>query len=335
MEQEVLISSQNLSIGYTQGKEKQVLYNNLSFDLFSGELTCLIGTNGAGKSTLFRTIGSLQMPLSGKILVKNKDVREYSEQELSQLMGLVLTDQTSVGGLKVKEVVSLGRYPYTGFWGKLSKEDKHIVANAMSDVGIQYKSKTYMAELSDGERQKVMIAKALAQECPIIILDEPTAFLDVTSRIEVMDLLHRLAVEKNKAVVMSTHDIELALMLADKLWLLSRENGLHCGNTEDIILSGQMSEFFSSDNILFEKQSGRFKPSSKKGRNVRLTASGDLQYWGRNILERKGYTIVEDKESAALNVIIESGEQITIETGNNTKTVSSFGELSDYLKELQ
>ena len=195
MENIISISADNLSIGYTKNKKKgeQALYKQLSLQLIEGELTCLIGSNGAGTSTLIRTLSKTQPPLVGEIKILGKNINEYTDKELSQLIGLVLTDKSMSGGFTVQEVVELGRYPYTGFFGTLSDEDKSIIESAMVDVGIVHKKNSYLADLSDGERQKVMIAKALSQECPIIILDEPTAFLDVESRIEIMNLLHNLA----------------------------------------------------------------------------------------------------------------------------------------------
>lgn len=159
------------------------------------------------------------------------------------------------------ELVALGRQPHTGFFGRLHRHDHAIIQEALNAVGITHKAQSYTAELSDGERQKVMIAKALVQECPLIILDEPTAFLDVVSRIEIMTLLHRLAVEQNKAILLSTHDIEQALVLSDKLWLLSKEKGLQCGVTEDMILSHQMDNLFSHSNIRFDYDHGIYYPT--------------------------------------------------------------------------
>ena len=161
----------------------------------------------------------------------------------------------------------MGRQPHTGFFGRLHPKDHLIIKEALDAVGIAHKAESYTAELSDGERQKVMIAKALVQECPLIILDEPTAFLDVVSRIEIMTLLHQLAVEQNKAILLSTHDIEQALVLSDKLWLLSKETGLQCGVTEDMILNHRMDTLFSHSNIRFDYNHGIYIHCNRKKRN--------------------------------------------------------------------
>lgn len=324
------ISAENLSIGYprTKKKEEFILHEDFSFELYAGELTCLLGANGAGKSTLLRTIAGLQQPLSGKILLQSRDLQKYTEQELSTQMGLVLTDKTTAGGFTVSELVSLGRYPYTGFFGKLSSKDNEIVERAMNDVCIIHKSKSYIAELSDGERQKVMIAKALAQECPVIILDEPTAFLDVVNRIEIMNLLHDLATNLNKTILLSTHDIELALVLADRLWLLAKNKGLKTGMTEDLILSNSIDEYLGSKGIHFEKQSGRFLSELKTSKDIQLQAEGDLYYWTKNFLSRNGYQL-SDRSPRILQVV--NPNFIILKTDLESQTLTSFDELRSHL----
>lgn len=261
MEKQAVITATDLCIGYRTHKEEKKVHEHLSFELYPGELTSLLGANGAGKSTLLRTLSASQPSLAGDLQLLDKPLQHYSEKERSRTIGVVLTDKTQAGGLTVYELVALGRQPHTGFFGRLHRHDHAIIQEALDAVGITHKAQSYTAELSDGERQKVMIAKALVQECPLIILDEPTAFLDVVSRIEIMTLLHRLAVEQNKAILLSTHDIEQALVLSDKLWLLSKEKGLQCGVTEDMILSHQMDNLFSHSNIRFDYDHGIYYPT--------------------------------------------------------------------------
>lgn len=333
MKKEPIISAQNLSIGYPKSRSRNtsVLYKDMSFNLYAGELTCLLGSNGAGKSTLLRTLTGLQLPLGGDVLLKAKNILRYSEQELSTLLGLVLTDKTVVGGLTVSELVGLGRYPYTGFFGRLTKEDHHIIEKAMHDVCILHKKDSYVAELSDGERQKVMIAKALAQECPIIILDEPTAFLDIVNRIEIMNLLHLIASQHNKTILLSTHDIELALTLADRLWLLARDKGLKCGVTEDIILSDAVNDYIGNDTIIFDRKTGRFVSENIIKKQIFLDAQGELYYWTKNFLSRKGYCVV-DSPSDEFSIRLVSPTEIIVNQNNQMETLSSFEELDLWLK---
>lgn len=330
-----VISANKISIGYPQKKDRieNCLYNNLSFNLYEGELVCLLGINGAGKSTLLRTISNSQKTLKGDIFLSEKSIYTYREKDLSRILGLVLTDKTSVGGLTVRELIELGRYPYTGFFGQLNNEDKAIIEKSMIDVGIIHKADSYMAELSDGERQRVMIAKVLSQECPIIILDEPTAFLDITSRIEIMNLLHDLATEYHKTILMSTHDIELALLLADRLWLLSQSRGLQTGVTEDIIVSGELDNFFSNKSILFDKQTGNFLPITSHKKKAYIEADGYLYHWTKNLLSKQGYNVTNTKEEAQIQIKVRSSTMFELSTNSIKNTIlSSFEELLIALK---
>ena len=206
----------NLSIGYRLGHGKRRLVaEGLSATLAAGSLTCLLGRNGTGKSTLLRTLAGFQPPLSGHVSFGPEE-----PQDRSKKVSVVLTEPLALHHLSVGEVVGMGRTPYTNFWGTLSMEDQKVVAESMQLVGIDHLRQHDIATLSDGERQKVMIAKALAQQTPIIILDEPTAFLDYPSKREVMTLLSQLAHEQQKAILLSTHDVELAEQFADQIWFL-------------------------------------------------------------------------------------------------------------------
>jgi len=259
-----IITAEALAIGYKQGRQgRKTIQSGLSFALEQGTLTCLLGLNGAGKSTLLRTLSGSQPSLAGEIRLDGKPFGAYTTRQLSQMIGLVLTDKTYAGGLRVRELVALGRHPYSGFFGLLKEEDYTIVDRSLLQVGVSHKADNYIAELSDGERQKVMIAKALAQECPVILLDEPTAFLDVVSRIEVMNLLRELAAQ-GKTILVSTHDMELALQLADRLWLLSKEYGLTTGDTRALIDNGEIDRYFRRGDISFDAQTMRFVKSGNR-----------------------------------------------------------------------
>lgn len=289
---DAVIEARTLSIGYRQGRRgDKLVQRELDFSLDAGSLVCLLGPNGAGKSTLLRTLGGMQPPLGGELLLGGRPLSAYPERERSRLIGLVLTDKTFAGGLRVRELVALGRHPYVGFFGRLSAGDHRVVERAIEQTGIGSKADSYIAELSDGERQKVMIAKALAQECPLILLDEPTAYLDVTSRIEIMHLLHRLA-RQGKSILLSTHDIEQALLLSDRLWLLSKSWGILCGVTEDLVLQGQMSRFFGRGSIAFDVQDGAFRLEDGTLRPLAVEAAPGLMRWVQNALMRSGFKAV-------------------------------------------
>ncbi len=244
------MSLSNLSIGYVKGKEQRVVKQGINVALFTARLTCLIGDNGAGKSTLLRTISAFQPKLAGNILMDGKDLDMYTHDELSRRIGVVLTERPTVQNLTVFEMVAMGRSPYTGFFGKLSKADREIVADSIRLVGIDHLSSRLIGTISDGERQKMMIAKALAQQTSVIFLDEPTAFLDYGSKVDILQLLRRLCHEEGKTILLSTHDLELALQLADDLWIMMPQS-LKFGTPRQLADNGVLSSFINKPGLRF------------------------------------------------------------------------------------
>jgi iron complex transport system ATP-binding protein len=245
MKHEETIRISGLSIGYTGKHGVKMVSEGISDTLRNGELTCLLGENGAGKSTLLRTLSGFLPPLSGEIFIMGKPLKSYKEKELATVIGVVLTEKNNLQNMTVEELVGMGRSPYTGFWGRLSAEDRQKVMSSLDMVGIPSLRDRLVQTLSDGERQKVMIAKALAQETPIIFLDEPTAFLDYPSKVEILHLLRRLSREMQKTIFLSTHDLELALQIADQLWLMAKGRGLKVGCPEDLTRDGSLERFFN------------------------------------------------------------------------------------------
>ena len=241
-----------LSIGYSTKTGQHVVASALTAALRKGELTCLLGPNGIGKSTLLRTLSAFQPKLGGSVSINGREISEYSDKELSRLIGVVLTEKPDVQQMTVRELVELGRSPYTGFWGTLDDDDRQVVSHSLRLVGIERLAPRLVHTLSDGERQKVMIAKALAQQTPVIYLDEPTAFLDFPSKVEMMQLLARLAREEQKTIFLSTHDVELALQLADQLWLM-QPGGLSVGTPSELAQRGVLSAFIERPGISFNK----------------------------------------------------------------------------------
>ena len=215
-----MIALENLSIGYTAKNNRNVVVENINANLNDGELTCLIGPNGIGKSTLLRTLSAFLPAIKGSIVIDGKRLETFTDKEVSRHIGVVLTTKPRVHNITVTELVGLGRSPYTGFWGTLGSQDIKIVEDSIGKTGIKHLAGRMIQTLSDGERQKVMIAKALAQQTPVIYLDEPTAFLDYPSKVDMLILLRKLAHDMGKTIFLSTHDLELALQLADRLWLL-------------------------------------------------------------------------------------------------------------------
>lgn len=268
---------QNLTIGYATKGNQKIVAQGLNAAVNSGELTCLLGCNGVGKSTLLRTLSAFQPALGGEIFLLDSEFRSpnsdgslrpltsYTDKQLSRMIGIVLTEKPDVRNMTTEDLVGMGRSPYTGFWGTLTADDRQIVADAISMVGIESLRGRMIHTLSDGERQKVMIAKVLAQQTPIIYLDEPTAFLDYPSKVDMMQLLRRLAHDEQKTIFLSTHDVELALQLADCLWLMEcvphsdfqvREpDQLSVGTPRQLAENGTLSRFVERDGIIFDRDS--------------------------------------------------------------------------------
>ncbi len=288
---DTVLSARNLTVGYSDKKGGLLeVQRALNLELRAGEVTSLMGQNGAGKSTLIRCLAGFTKPMEGEVLISGKPISKLSERDISKLVSVVLTENITQIGLSVYDLVSTGRYPYTGFFAKLSAEDHAKVEESLAVVGMNNFANKMMNELSDGERQKVMVAKALAQETPIVILVEPTAFLDLPSRIELMHVLHQLATNHKKAVLLSTHDLEQALRFSDTVWLIDGERTIECGSPEDLLLQGKLKDFFGRDGIVFDSQSGTFRAENLFCREVELIGDGIIRHWVANALYRNGFT---------------------------------------------
>lgn len=309
MKRKETIRVENLVTGYEDRHRRVAVTDGVTASLYSGELTCLLGPNGAGKSTLLKTLSGFLPPLDGRIFIEGRELPDYSSGELAKVIGVVLTERINLSNMSVEELVGMGRSPYTGFFGSLSEHDREIIDEAIRLVNITGLRHRMIDTLSDGERQKVMIAKAIAQETPVIFLDEPTAFLDYPSKVEIMQLLQELSRVKDKTVFLSTHDLELALQIADKVWLVDKTNGVAIGSPEDLAIGGQISRYFSRDGVTFDLDSGLFKINHRLTHKIRLTGDGYRYNLLRKALARCGVDAGRANE-AALSVEINDGEYI-------------------------
>ena len=235
------LALENLTTGYRSGKTLHPVGQRLTGEIAVGEMTALVGRNGCGKSTLLRTLASFLPPISGSVRWLGRELTEMQPRELSRLLSIVLTDRPDTGFLTVREIVETGRMPYTNLTGRLTAEDREVADKALCLTDTTNFARRRLTSLSDGERQRVMIAKALAQQTPVILLDEPTAFLDYPGKIEMLELLTRLAHEEHKTILISTHDLELTFQTADRLWLLGRE-GIQQGATREMLESGVLEK---------------------------------------------------------------------------------------------
>lgn len=290
---ESLLEIKNVSIGYGKGSRAKLVASGLEANMLKGELVCLLGANGTGKSTLMRSLCGFQPILAGEILIDHRLVNELSEKELSLRIGVVLTDRVVVPNATVEELVSYGRSPHTGMLGRLNEEDKQLVEKSMKQCGIAHKKESLLSDLSDGERQKAFIAKALAQDTPLIILDEPTAFLDLPARVEIMQLLRDIANHSDKAILMSTHDLDLALQLSDRLWLLHPQGPILTGSPEDLLLQNAFQSMFQHKGIVFDNKTGLFQVNHKQHSTLAVKGHGFEYVLLRRAFSRKGIQLVK------------------------------------------
>jgi iron complex transport system ATP-binding protein len=288
-----ILEMRSLSIGYAGRKRTEhFVAGPLEAALRAGEFVCLLGPNGAGKSTLLQTLTGIRPPLCGSVLFENRPIGTFSARELARCMSVVLTQRVAAGMMPVDKLVALGRHPYTDWAGRLGPRDKEAVARAIEAAGVEPLARRPFCELSDGEKQKVMIARALAQEPRVMILDEPTAFLDLPRRVELMHLLRRLAHDSGRAVLMSTHELDLALRCADRLWLLPSGAPLVEGTPEDLVLRGAFSSVFTTALVSFDGNTGSFHTAAHSRGAVVLGGEGIARLWTTRALERAGYQVV-------------------------------------------
>lgn len=308
-----VLQTHDLSIGYGAPRRPPVIVaDRLNLSLAAGELVCLIGPNGVGKSTLLRTLAGLQPPLGGQALLNGDDIHRLSARDLARRLSMVLTGRVEVGLLSAYELVALGRHPYTDWTGRLTEHDTAVVRWAIEAVGAVPLAGRIFGQLSDGERQKILIARALAQEPELMLLDEPTAYLDLPRRVEILGLLRGLAHSTGRAVLLSLHDLDLALRTADRIWLLAADGTMHVGAPEDLVLGGAFAQVFHSEGVQFDSYTGSFAIASAGSGTVSLVGEGLPLVWTRRALERAGFEVVSNGTPALARVAVQdAGWQVT------------------------
>lgn len=320
-----MLQIENLNIGY---KNKKVA-GNINAGLFPGELIALLGPNGTGKSTLLKTVAGLIPRLSGHVYVEGREISRLSPKERARIISIVLTEPIGIGNFSVTEVLHLGRYPYKGWWGKTNASDKILIAKALDNTGINHLAHRQLTELSDGEKQKVMIARALAQDTDFILLDEPTSHLDLPSKIEIMSLLKELAHQWKKAVLVSTHDLNLAIQAADRFWLIDKKGAFQQGVNEDLIINGALNSCFELETSRYNFATGKIAFSAKDNLSVTIEGKGPQYAWTKHAFSRLGYQLVENSD-------------LKVETINHKKwllryksRLFEFASIDDMLKKLK
>ncbi|MBL8154426.1 MAG: ABC transporter ATP-binding protein [Anaerolineae bacterium] len=331
----IVLQTHALAVGYAVPRHApKVVLDGIDVALHAGELVCLIGPNGAGKSTLLRTLAGMQPALHGTVHLLDQDVRGLTPAERARRLSLVLTERVDAGMMTAYALVALGRYPYTGWMGRLTTEDEATVHEAIQAVGAAELSGRYLSELSDGERQKIMIARALAQQPALMLLDEPTAFLDLPRRAELMGLLRRLARETQRAILLSTHDLDLALRSADRVWLLPRGGPLTVGAPEDLVLTGAFESAFRSEGVVFDAYTGSFRSAHPPAGTIDLHGSGIAATWTARALERAGCCVVLNGQDSPTRVTIDSSSDPTVWTLHQDGQTRAFTSLYDLVAAL-
>lgn len=285
--QRASITGTNLSLGYSKGSARKKILDNLNFALFPGELTCLLGPNGVGKSTLVKAILGQLKPFDGEVLLNEKPISSFSNEGLAKALSVVLTEPFLPGNMTVGQLVAMGRTPHTNWTGRLAENDRKVMESSLSATKIEYLRDERLSEISDGQRQKALIARALAQDGKIMVLDEPTAHLDLVNRYEIMHLLREISKSQGKAILVVTHDLEIALEAADRFWLLNCGSPLISGLPEDLVISGQINQLLPGDNFRFSMKKGRIEP---KHEGLKFDVSGppELTAWVEKALEKSG-----------------------------------------------
>ena len=320
-----LFHTTQLSIGYSSDKPIQ---QNINISLEKGQIISLMGQNGVGKTTFLKTIAKLIPVISGEVFYDKQSLRVLSTFDLSRRLSLVLTERPSAGNLSVFELVASGRYPFTNWLGKLSQKDQEMIEWALSETQINYIAEKKLSELSDGQLQKVMIARALAQDTAMIFLDEPTAHLDVHNKIEIMMLLRKIANE-GKGILISTHDLQISLQLSDKMWLFNYLEPVNEGIPEDLVLNGSFAQTLYLNDFEYDFKTGRFK-SNRISKNKTISIKGDQEsvFWTSHALEKIGYTIAKENSS---NQIMISQNKWHLTTSESTITFNKIEELLAYV----
>jgi iron complex transport system ATP-binding protein len=313
-----MLQTRNLAAGYKLDGKDFPLFDNLNLNLNKGELVCFMGSNGIGKTTLIRTLVGLQKPLRGSAEIPSKDS-----------VALVLTDKITSSIMTVYDLVSYGRYPYLNWNVQLSPYDHRLIEESIKRVHLEPLAQKRISELSDGQLQMAMLAKALAQDTAILFLDEPTAHLDLNNRVEIMNLLRTLCRTEGKTVLVATHELDLALQTADRIWLATNERKILEGIPEDLVLDGTFDEVFRFKG--FDLKSGKVSQEPYRKKALQLEGQGHEYLWTKNALERTGYEI---NAASAIRIKVTHKDKAITWNLSNENTEIDFTNLSGLLDSL-
>lgn len=287
----VALQLDDLAVGYRhRGRETRIL-DHINGTVPAGRLVALVGPNGAGKSTLLRSVAGLQPPLGGDVRLDGVSTRRLRRPQIARLLAAVLTDRVDIGRMTVRDVVGLGRHPHSGWSGRLDADDQLAVDAALTAVSADHLADADLSELSDGQRQRVMVARGLAQEPSVLLLDEPTSFLDPPGRITVLQLLRQVSTARRLAVLVCTHDIEGVLRYADELWVAGRGTGVIAGCPEDLALAGDLERPFATAGVTFDVGSLTFRSDLSDRPPAQVSGTGSAASLARHVLNRAGWAV--------------------------------------------
>jgi len=327
-----ILSFKDLEIGFTSGKLRHALLPPLNGSAGKGELIAVIGKNGIGKSTLLRTFSGLQARLAGELTIDGKSIAEYSRVKLSEKIGYISTEIIKVSNMKVYDLVSLGRFPHTNWLGRIDKVDHIVISEAINKTGMSEFMDRPITELSDGERQRAMVAMVLAQDAGVMIMDEPTAYLDISSKFEIIQLMHELTRSREKTVIFSTHDLTTALNQADKIWLL-KEQGVFEGAPEDLMLEGSFNTLFDDKKVQFNSNDGSFTIRNDEKGKVIVIGEGAKKYWTEKALLRAGYAVVNSGSTVEVKVPSPENSNWNCRTHGSCRECDSIYELVNWIRD--
>lgn len=327
-----ILSLESVIIGYKSGRTGKSILPPLTASAGKGELIAVIGRNGIGKSTLLRTIAGIQRPLGGEILYGNRQITDYSGMELAQNISYISTEVVKSGNMSVYELVALGRYPYTNWMGKIDAENHEAIVSALEKCSMIDFAGRLISELSDGERQRAMIARILAQDTGIMIMDEPTAFLDVSGRYEILHLMHDISRNSGKSIIFSTHDLQSAISQADKIWLIL-DDMLVEGAPEDLMIKGVFDKLFNLSAVQFNSITGTFTFHTEERGTIYVKGEGSRKYWIEKAINRAGFLTSSSLTDPYISVPAKASDDYLLIKNDSIVSFNTAYDLVNYLSE--
>ncbi|MBN2486751.1 MAG: ABC transporter ATP-binding protein [Bacteroidales bacterium] len=327
----ILLSTSNLSVGYrTRKKGTNVLLSGLNLEIKQGELITLIGPNGCGKSTLIRSLCGVLPLLKGTVTIGGLDAASLTVSQKSDILGVVLTDPVYEKNMTIFDLVAMGRYHFTNWIGNITSADMEIIGDVLKKTGLAKKAANRLSEVSDGERQRAMIAKVLAQDVDLIILDEPTAHLDLSNRMELLLLLKKLSRKMGKGILLSTHELGLGMQVSDKVWLIDHNGNMEQSIPEELILNNSLNHIFGNNHISFHPFSASFELNPDKGLWVNIIGDGIITACVIRLIKRLGINIARQPQDGAILIEVDELRKEIIVNSENPNTFLRLIDLQNY-----